>query len=81
MRTRFVAPACVCSTFTAADGRAAVEPRRQGIALDAVRHAIWLDCAYRYAAMLNGRTGASITRLRYFGPIVEEVIQSGLPAN
>lgn len=81
VRALFVEPACVRSAFTAADERIVVELYRRGVALDAVRHALWLGCARRYAAMLNGQTASPVTSLRYFALIVDEVTQPGVPAS
>lgn len=77
----FLQPACVRSSFTAADERIAVELHRRGIGLETVRNAIWLGCARRYATMLNGQTALPITSLRYFALIVDEVTQPGVPAS
>jgi hypothetical protein len=77
----FLQPACVRSSFTAADERIAVELYRRGIGLDSVRRAIWLGCARRYATMLNSQTAQPITSLRYFALIVDEVTQPGVPAS
>jgi hypothetical protein len=76
----FMKPACVRSAFTAADERTAVELYRRQIGLEAVRRAIWLGCARRYATMLNGRTALPVTSLRYFALIVDEVTQPDVPA-
>jgi hypothetical protein len=81
VRTLFLLPACVRSSFTAADERIAIELHRRGIGLDSVRHAIWLGCARRYTTMLNGQTALPITSLRYFALIVDEVTQPGVPAS
>lgn len=78
-RTLFTAPACVRSVFTAADERIATQLYRRGIALEAVRHAIWLGCARRYAAMLNGQNAAPVASLGYFVFIVDEITQQDVP--
>jgi hypothetical protein len=79
VRTLFTAPACVRSAFTAADERIAMQLYRRGIALEDVRHAVWLGCARRYMAMLNGQIAAPVTSLRYFVLIVDEVTQQDVP--
>jgi hypothetical protein len=79
VRTLFTAPACVRSVFTTADERIAMELYRRGAKLEAVRHAVSLGCARRYIAMLNGRTAAPVTSLRYFALIVDEVTQQDMP--
>jgi hypothetical protein len=79
VRALFTAPACVRSAFTAADERIATQFCRRGTALQAVRHAIWLGCARRYVAMLNGQIAGPVTSLGYFVSIVDEITQQDMP--
>jgi hypothetical protein len=79
VRTLFTAPACVRSVFTTADERIAMELCRRGATLEAIRDAVSLGCARRYIAMLNGRTAAAVTSLRYFALIVDEVTHQDMP--
>ena len=43
--------------------------------------AIWLGCARKYVAMLNGQPPMAITSLRYFTGLIEEVGQTDTPAS
>ena len=80
VRTAFLKPACVRSTFTAADEKLALDLYRREVPLEQLRRAIWLGCARKYVAMLNGQTRQSITSLAYFASLVEEVRQPQIPA-
>lgn len=79
VRALFTAPACVHSAFTAADERIAIELYRRAIALDTIRHAIWLGAARRYITMLNGQVAAPVTSLRYFALVVDEITRQTVP--
>jgi hypothetical protein len=81
VRTAFLKPACVRSTFTAADEKLALNLYRHEVSLEQVRRAIWLGCARKYMAMLNGQTRQPITSLAYFAPLIEEVGQPQIPAS
>jgi hypothetical protein len=72
-------PACVRCAFTAADERLARDLEKRGISLEQLERAIWLGCARKYAAMLNGQPPAPITSLRYFLALIEEVGQARTP--
>ena len=74
-----LAPACVRSRFTPADERLAQDPNRRGISLEQLQRAIWLGCARKYVAMLNGQLPMLITSLRYFTGLIEEVRQTDTP--
>ena len=58
-REAFLKRACVRSTFTAADEKLALNLYQRGVSLDQLRRAIWLGCARKYMAMLNGQTRAT----------------------
>jgi hypothetical protein len=81
VRTAFLKPACVRSTFTAADEKLALNLYRHEVSLEQVRWAIWLGCARKYRAMLNGQTRQPITSLVYFVSLIEEVRQPRIPAS
>lgn len=81
VRTAFLKPACVRSTFTAADEKLALNLCRRGVALEHLRRVIWLGCARKYMAMLNGQTSLPITSLAYFASSIEEVSQPHIPAS
>lgn len=80
-RTAFLAPACVRSTFTAADEKLARNLGRSGVTLEQLRRAIWLGCARRYVALLNNQSQLPINSLAYFASLIEEVSQPQIPAS
>jgi len=75
VRQMMLRPACVRAQFSAADERIATALYRRGVTLVHVQRAIWLGCARKYAALLNGSENAPmyITSLHYFAGIVQEV--------
>lgn len=76
LREAFLAPACVCSAFTPADEKLAANLYGRGVPLENLRRAIWLGCARKYMAMLNGRQRAPIASLAYFTELLEEVTRA-----
>jgi hypothetical protein len=78
-RAAFLAPACVRSTFTAADEKLARHLGRSGVTLEQLRRAIWLGCARKYVALLNGQSQLPITSLAYFASLIEEVSLPQIP--
>jgi hypothetical protein len=78
-RAAFLAPACVRSTFTTADEKLARNLGRSGVTLERLRRAIWLGCARKYVALLNGQSQLPITSLAYFASLIEEVSQPEIP--
>jgi hypothetical protein len=78
-RAAFLAPACVRSTFTAADEKLARNLGRSGVTLEQLRRAIWLGCARKYVTLLNGQSQVSITSLAYFASLIKEVSQPQIP--
>jgi hypothetical protein len=80
-REAFLKRACVRSTFSAADEKLALNLCQRGISLDQLRWAIWLGCARKYIAMLNGQTRVPITSLAYFATLIDEVSHSEVPAS
>jgi hypothetical protein len=81
VREAFLKPACVRSAFTGTDEKLALNLCRRGVGLEQVRRAIWLGCARKYVAMLNGQTRLPITSLAYFTSLVDEVAQPQIPAS
>jgi hypothetical protein len=81
VRAAFLKPACVRSVFTAADEKLALNLYRREVSLEQVRRAIWLGCARKYVAMLNGQTRQPITSLAYFASLIQEVSQPQIPAS
>ena len=51
------------------------------MSLEQLRRAIWLGCARKYTAMLNGQTRLPITSLSYFACLTDEVTQPQIPAS
>ena len=80
-RAAFLKPACVRSTFTAADEKLARQLGRSGVTLEQLRRAIWLGCARKYVAMLNRQSRLPITSLAYFASLIEEVSQQQIPVS
>lgn len=78
-RAAFLAPACVRSTFTTADEKLARNLGLGGVTLERLRRAIWLGCARKYVALLNGQSQQPITSLAYFASLIEEVSQPQIP--
>lgn len=76
VREAFLEPACVCSAFTPADEKLAADLYGRGMPLENLRRAIWLGCARKYIAMLNGQPPAPIASLGYFIALLEEVARA-----
>jgi hypothetical protein len=76
VRRMLLAHACVRCSFTTADERLARDLDQRGVSLEQLQRAIWLGCARKYVAMLNGQPPMPITSLRYFSGLVEEVRQT-----
>ena len=73
--------ACVRLNFSAADERLAACYHQRGVTLVHLQRAIWLGCARKYVALLNGSEGSApmlITSLNYFVGIVEEVMSESI---
>jgi len=71
-------PACVRVSGSAADERLAANLYRRGITLVQLQRAIWLGCARKYVALLNGIEDVPmlVTSLNYFSALVNEVAES-----
>jgi hypothetical protein len=72
--------ACVRVAFRAADERLAAILYRRGVTLVHLQRAIWLGCARKYAALLNGSEHAPmlVTSLNYFSALVNEVAETSV---
>lgn len=81
VRGSFLEPACVRSTFSAADEKLAAEWYRGGVPLDQVQRAILMGCTRKYVALFNSTAGSPITSLQYFAGIVQEVASLEMPLN
>ena len=64
-----------------ADEKLALNLYRREVSLEQVRWAIWLGCARKYMAMLNGQTRQPVTSLAYFATLVGEVRQPQIPTS
>jgi len=73
IQNAFLRPACVASTFTAADKKLAQHWRQRGITVETVERTILLGTARKYTAWLNHGAGSPITSLEYFAAILSEV--------
>jgi hypothetical protein len=71
---------CLRISFSAADERLAAILYRCGVTLVHLQRAIWLGCARKYVALLNGSENAPmlITSLSYFSALVEEVAETSV---
>jgi len=78
VRQMLLRPACVRASFSAADERLAAGFHRRGVTLTQVERAIWLGCARKYIALLNGQTPMLITSLHYFTGLVDEVLATNV---
>jgi len=81
VRGLYLEPACVSSTFSAADEKLAADWYRAGLALDQIQRAILLGCARKYVALFNHANGSPITSLQYFVGLVQEVAAMELNLN
>ena len=64
-----------------ADEKLAPNLGRSGVTLEQLRRAIWLGCARKYMALLNGQSRLPITSLAYFVSLIDEVSQPQIPAS
>lgn len=72
--------ACVRCRFSAMDRQLAQEWFRQGIELLRVEQAILIACSRKYVSWLNGADSQAIGSLRYFEPILGEILQQRVSA-
>ena len=72
--------ACLRVNFSAADERLAGTLYRRGVTLVHLQRVIWLGCARKYAALLNGseHTPMLVTSLNYFSALVNEVAETSV---
>jgi hypothetical protein len=78
VRQMLLRPACVRTSFSAADERLAAGFHRRGVTLIQLERAIRLGCARKYLALLNGQTPMLITSLHYFTGLVDEVMATNV---
>jgi len=70
--------ACMRVNFSAADERLAGILYQRSVTLVQLQRAIWLGCARKYIALLNGNEHAPmlVTSLNYFSALIAEVAQT-----
>jgi hypothetical protein len=76
VRQMLLRRACVQASFSAADERLAAQFYQRGVPLIELQRAIWLGCARKYLALLNGQGPMFITSLHYFSGLVDEVVSA-----
>jgi hypothetical protein len=72
--------ACMRVNFSAADERLAGILYRRGVTLVHLQRAVWLGCARKYIALLNGNEHAPmfVTSLNYFSALIDEVGETSI---
>src|SRR5437016_9282633 len=80
VRQMLLGTACMRVNFSAADERLATIFCRRGVTLVHLQRAIWLGCARKYIALLNGSEHAPmlVTSLNYFSALVNEVAETSV---
>ena len=80
VRQMLLGPACARVHFSGADERLAAIYYRRGVTLVHLQRAIWLGCARKYAALLNGNEHAAmlVSSLKYFSALIEEVAETSV---
>lgn len=79
VRRTFLSLGCTRGVFRTTDDATARRLHARGIPLSAVHDALALGALRKYRSWLEGGAGEAIATLRYFEPIVEEVINKPLP--
>jgi len=67
--------ACVRRSFSTADEVLARKWQARGLPLVRIEQAILLGCARKYSSWRNNQTHGPISSLRFFEPLLEEIIQ------
>ena len=79
VRQLFGEAACVQGTFTPSDERLAAAWQARGIEFETVRRAWLLGCTRKSFSLLDRPSAAPIRSLRYFAPLLEEVLAESFP--
>lgn len=79
VRQLFGEASCVQGTFTPSDERLAATWQARGIEFETVRRAWLLGCTRKSLALIDRPTAAPIRSLRYFAPVLEEVLAESFP--
>ena len=72
---------CVTNTFGPADEKLAADLFCRQIPLEQVERGFLLGSARKYVAMLNGQASGSVTSLKYFCSVIDEVGQLQISAD
>ena len=81
VRRLFSRASCVQGMFTPSDERLAASWHARGIEFERVRRAWLLGCTRKSFSLIDRPSAAPIRSLRYFVPILEEVLAEGFPAD
>ena len=79
VRRLFAGASCVQGTFTPSDARLAAAWHARGIAIETVRRAWLLGCTRKSFSLIDRPSAAPIRSLRYFAPLLEEVLAEDFP--
>jgi hypothetical protein len=79
VRRTFLSLGCTLGVFRTTDDATARRLHARGIPLSAVHDALVLGALRKYKSWLDGGAGVAIASLRYFEPIVDEVVNKPLP--
>jgi len=80
IRECYVVLDCTRGSFGAADRTVAKDLYQRRILLDVVRDAMLLGACRKYSSWLNGMASEPIQSLRYFEPVIQEILQQPLAA-
>jgi hypothetical protein len=80
VRDTFLALGCTSGRFGFSEQRQALDLEKRGIALEIVTDAMLLGACRKYVAWLNGGPSEPICSVRYFEPLIEEVLERPWPA-
>ena len=79
VRQLFGGASCVQGTFTPSDARLAAAWHARGIAFETVRRAWLLGCTRKSFSLIDRPSAAPIRSLRYFAPLLQEVLADHFP--
>jgi predicted transcriptional regulator len=79
VRQLFGGASCVQGMFTPSDARLAAAWHARGIAFESVWHAWLLGCTRKSCSLIDRPSAAPIRSLRYFAPLLEEVLAENFP--
>lgn len=79
VRQLFGQAACVLGSFSPSDERLAASWQAHGIEFETVRRAWLLGCTRKSLSLIDRPSAAPIRSLRYFVPVLEEVLAESFP--